>query len=348
MPRPTPALAARCQSDTPTPPYHLRKPAARGTGFVPIASVAVKTGDYYQVLGVERTASADEIQRAYRKLARQHHPDVNKGAAAAEKFKQVAEAYEVLKDPVKRQKYDQFGMQWRDADAGGAGGGVGDWDEWIGRSAKARRPGRAPPGPAPGDFNDLFHDMFGTRGAPFSHEPQAEPAHHGELSVTLLESAKGGTSRVHVRDGRGERTIDVRIPVGVVDGDTIRLAGQGVGGSALRLLVKLAPDPRFKPDGRDLTTELPIAPWEAALGARVRVRTLDGEATVTVPPGTSSGAKLRLRGQGLPGRGSAEPGDLLVILRIVIPKNLTAEERSSYQRLAESSNFDPRSTYDDR
>jgi len=180
-------------------------------------------------------------------------------------------------------------------------------------------------------------------------EPSGD--HEAELAVSLADAAKGATHRLTVREGDGaQRTIDVRIPAGIVDGDIIRLSGQGqsTGRSGsrgdLRLRIKLAPDPRFVVTGRDLATQVPITPWEAALGAKVPVPTVDGQATITVPPGSSSGAKLRLRGQGIPGRGGDSPGDLLVELRIVVPKELSEAEREAYRKLAEMSNFEPRRT----
>lgn len=325
----------------------------------------VKFRDYYQTLGVPRTASAEEIQRAHRKLARELHPDMNKEPRAAERFQQAQEAYEVLKDPKKRARYDQLGENWKLGEEFNDGPESAGSGRKGGRNRRAARQGG--PGPStPEDFSDLYESMFGgggPRGNPFGTggagwaggmgEIGAEPSgdHEAELAVSLADAAKGATHRLTVRESDGsQRTIDVRVPAGMVDGDIIRLSGQGQpsgrNGSRgdLRLRIKLAPDPRFVVTGRDLATQVPITPWEAALGAKVPVPTLDGRATITVPPGSSSGTKLRLRGQGIPSRGDDQPGDLLVELRIVVPKELSEAEREAFRKLAEKSNFDPRRT----
>jgi curved DNA-binding protein len=294
--------------------------------------MATATRDYYETLGVARDASADEIRRAYRKLAREYHPDVNKDAGAEDRFKEISEAYEVLRDPDKRERYDRLGANW------GAGhetagseeafsrGGFGDVHVEFGE----------------GDFGDLFEGLFGGRGrgrraGGFS---MRGADHDAVLELTLEEAAAGGRRRVSLADGR---EFEVEIPAGVRDGQRIRLAGQGGAGTGsgpagdLFLYVRVKPHPRFRREGRDLYADLPVAPWEAALGAEVPVPTLDGTARVRVPGGSSTGRRLRLRGEGMPG------GDLYAVVKVEVPKRLSKEERGLFERLAEVSKFDPRS-----
>jgi curved DNA-binding protein len=275
------------------------------------------TRDYYETLGVGRDASADEIRRAYRRLAREYHPDVNKDPGAEERFKAISEAYEVLRDPEKRERYDR--------------GGAGDFEDVFSRGGF----GDVHVDFGDGDFGDLFEGVFGRRGF-----ARRGADHEAVLELTLEEAAAGGRRRVSLVDGRD---FEVEIPAGVRDGQRIRLAGQGGAGTAsgpsgdLFLHVRIKPHPRFRREGRDLYVDLPVAPWEAALGASVPVPTLDGTARVRVPAGSSSGRKLRLRGQGMPG------GDLYALVKVEVPRRLSKEERKLFERLAEVSKFDPRS-----
>jgi curved DNA-binding protein len=314
--------------------------------------------DFYEILGVSRTATQDEIQRAYRKLARANHPDVNKDPGAEERFKEISEAYDVLSDPETRRRYDAFGADFRripdDVDpdtwnrAAAGAGGRGS------RAGAGRRAGRGPTADTGftagfGDdinLDDLFGGMFGGRaGRGWGPIPGADQEAVIELTV---EEAYRGTRRSVTLEGGGEtRTLEVTIPAGVTSGQRIRLAGQGgrgtEGASAgdLYLIVRIAPHPKYRVEGRDLYVELPLAPWEAALGTTAAVDTPDGEAKVKVPAGTSSGRRLRLRGRGLPNpRG--KPGDLFAEVRIVVPKELSAEERRLFEELAAKSTFDPR------
>ena len=320
--------------------------------------MAVKFRDYYEILGVSRTTPQDDIQKAYRKLARKYHPDVNKDAGAEDKFKELNEAYEVLRDPEKRKKYDQLGANWKAGqeftpppgwdgahfDFGGArggGGGMSDFSDFFeslfGGAGEARG-GRG------------FRGFGGGRAANLRRRGQD---HEAEIELTLSELVQGGTRKIdlaaHVPqpDGRvrmERQSYDVTIPKGIADGSRIRLAGQGSpgigGGEAgdLFLKVRLRSDARFSVEGHHLRTTLPLAPWEAALGAEVRVETLDGKVTVTVPPGSQSGQALRLRGKGLPKR-AGEAGDLFVALKIVVPKSMTPRERELYESLARESAF---------
>ena len=303
--------------------------------------------DFYEVLGVGRDASAEEIQRAYRKLARTYHPDVNKNPEAEEKFKEVSEAYDVLSDPDLRKRYDAFGPDFRRVPEGV------DPQTWA--RARAGTPGQAAPGDervrvdfgdAGIDIDELFESMFGARGRG-RWGPIAGADQEVELPLTVEDAYTGVHQRLSVSGPDGTRSIDVTVPPGVVDGQRIRLAsqgGQGTGGAAagdLYLVVRILPHPRYRVEGRDIYAELPLAPWEAALGASVALDTPGGEAKVRVPAGTSSGRRLRLRGRGMPNT-SGRSGDLYAEVRIVVPKDLTKDERRLFEELAATSTFDPR------
>lgn len=307
--------------------------------------MATATRDFYDVLGVGREASTDEIRRAYRKLARKYHPDVNKEAGAEEQFKEISEAYEVLSDPDKRKQYDRFGPAWRQAAASGGGGpsGFGGFD---GPGFSDIRVEFGEGGDI--DLDDIFGSFFGGRArgrrGGFGSFASRGSDQEATLELTLAEAARGGKRSVRLGDGR---SYEVNVPAGVRSGERIRLAGeggQGAGGGPsgdLFLRVKLKPDRRFRLTGRDLHTEVAVAPWEAVLGATVEVPTLEGSAKVKVPAGSSSGRRLRLRGQGYPD-GKGGKGDLYASVRIVVPKQLTDRERELFQQLAETSRFDAR------
>ncbi|MEA2500293.1 MAG: curved DNA-binding protein [Actinomycetota bacterium] len=334
--------------------------------------------DFYEVLGVPRTANQKEIQRAYRKLARTYHPDVNKDPAAEERFKEVSEAYDMLSDPEMRRRYDTFGRDFRQVPEGmdaetwqRARSGAGR------RQASGQRAGAGRPGQregesvffssdfGDGDFSfgsgdinieDLLGGMFSTRsragagsgpgfGRGFGPTPGADQ--EAELTLSVEEAFAGGRRTVTLSTRGAPRTFEVNIPAGVADGQRIRLAGQGGQGSGgaaagdLYLVVRLAPHPRYRVEGRDITVELRLAPWEAALGASVTVEGPGGEAKLRVPPGTSSGRRLRLKGRGLPNpRG--KPGDLYAEAKIVVPPRLEPKERELFEQLASVSSFDPR------
>ena len=297
--------------------------------------------DFYEVLGVSRSATPEEIQRAYRKLARTYHPDINKDPGADGRFREIAEAYDVLSDPDARKRYDAFGEDFRRVpDDVGAESWVGSrrstgTDSWRTTSA----------GPDGLDLDDLFGSLFGGRARGRGPIPGADS--EAELTLTVEEAFRGGRRSISLSGPDGTRTLDVTVPPGVVDGQRIRLAGQGgqgVGGGQpgdLYLVVRIAPHRRYRLDGRDLAVDLPLAPWEAALGATVTVGTPAGPAAVKVPPGSSSGRRLRLKGRGLPNpRG--EPGDLFAEVRIVVPHKLDDDERRLFEELAKTSGFDPR------
>ncbi len=311
--------------------------------------------DFYEILGVAPNATQDQIQRAYRKLAREYHPDVNSDPAAEEKFKDVSEAYSVLSDPATRKRYDAFGPDFRqvpeDADAetwrrGRARAGAGARRGAGGTRAGAAADGGFGYGGADIDIEDLLGGIFGGRaGRGWGPMPGADQ--EAELPLTVEEAYRGGRKTVTL-GGAGQRTFEVNIPAGVTDGQRIRLAGQGGRGGDggppgdLYFIVRILPHPLYRVQGRDLYVELRLAPWEAALGTSVAVDTPGGEAKVKVPHGTSSGKRLRLRGRGLPHpRGT--PGDLYAEARIMVPPRPSRTERQLFEQLAAASEFDPRS-----
>jgi curved DNA-binding protein len=317
--------------------------------------------DFYEVLGLSRDADQSEIQRAYRKLARTLHPDVNKDPGAEEGFKELSEAYDVLSDPDQRKRYDAFGEDFRrvgpdvDPDAyrrsrayAGAGAGGGRSSGWGGG------------GPSGGfrysgsgddvDLEDLLGGIFGGRGrGRGGWGPVSGSDHETEVEVTVEEAYNGTQRSLSISGPDGPRTIDVNIPAGVVDGQRIRLRGQGGQGSGggdagdLYLVVRIAPHPRYRLEGRDLHMLLPLAPWEAALGSSVDIDTPGGPATVNVPAGTSSHRRLRLKGRGLPNK-RGKPGDLYAEAQIKVPRSPSAEERELFEQLRKVSTFDPRSS----
>jgi len=302
--------------------------------------------DFYEVLGLRREATPDEIQRAYRRLARTYHPDINKNPEAEDRFKEISEAYDVLSDPDLRKRYDAFGHDYHrvpeDVDpetwAGARSGRTGQ------RAGRGERVWFDEGGI---DFEDLFDGMFGARGRRrWGPIPGADQ--EVELELSLEEAYTGVHRWLTISALEGTRSVEVTVPPGVTDGQRIRLVGQGgegTGGAAagdLYLVVRIAPHPRYRVEGRDIHVELPLAPWEAALGATVAVDTPGGEAKVRVPGGTSSGRRLRLRGRGLPSpRG--RNGDLYAEVRVMLPSQLTEEERHLFEQLAATSTFDPRS-----
>jgi curved DNA-binding protein len=298
----------------------------------------VEFKDYYEILGVKPDASATEIKSAYRKLARKYHPDKNKEAGAEDRFKAVNEANEVLKDVEKRRSYDQLraggyrqGEQFRPPPGWqGQSQGFGGGDE--------------------GDFSDFFESLFGQRAAAGQRgQPRPRRGQDVQASVKIdLQTAfDGGKTRLAMRDpSGGERVLEVRIPAGIHPGQVIRLGGQGQSGMAggpngdLLLEVGIHDDARFRLDGRNVVHVLPIAPWEAALGATVPVPTLAGTVDLRIPPGTQSGRKLRLKGRGMPG---AHPGDQLVEMSIRAPAADSDEQKAAYEALRKQfEDFDPR------
>src|SRR5712692_3344480 len=336
--------------------------------------MAVKFRDYYEVLGVSKTATEDEIKQTYRKLARKYHPDVNPGdKSAEEKFKEINEAYEVLSDADKRKKYDRLGQNWKAGEEfrpppnweSGVNVEYGDFGDLFGA-------GRGSSG-----FSDFFESLFGGRrsargGAGFAMRGQDIEA---EIPLTLEEAHRGGTRSITlqsietcpdchgsgIKDGktpcptchgagviRRPKTLEVTIPAGVRDGSVIRLAGQvepggnGAAAGDLFLRVRIQPHRLFTiAGGDDVQVELPVAPWEAALGAKVMVPTLDGTVEMKIPPGAQGGQRLRLRGQGLNRRGGGR-GDEYAKIKIVIPPKLAPKEKELFEKLAAESRFNAR------
>ena len=296
------------------------------------------SSDYYQTLGVPRTATHDEIRKAYKKLARENHPDTKPGdKAAAERFKQASEAYEVLGDKEKRKQYDQYGEAYKYARQGGGPGGPGgagpvDLESVFGQSGV--------------DLGDIFGGVFGGRNSGGPGRRRSPPVQKGEdfqtsILIPFQMAATGGNYDVSInRDGSVE-TLGVKVPAGVQQGDTIRLGQQGSHGSGggpagdLMITVQIAPHPYFRRDGHDVILECPLSVTEALLGTRVDVPTLtEGQVTLTIPAGTSSGSKLRLRGKGFPNRKTGTPGDQYVIAKITVPKTVDAETRELLTQLA--------------
>lgn len=308
--------------------------------------------DYYETLGVQRTASADEIKAAYRKLARRYHPDVSKESDAEERFKQLGEAYEVLKDSEKRAAYDQLGANWK---AGQDFRPPPGWDRQA-RGFRGFGGGGAGAG-GPDAFSDFFSELFGGAarsgagprpGGSRAGAGPVSPPQVQKVSVTLEEAFNGTERQLRLTDsGQGgrSRTLNVRIPAGVIDGQKIRLAGQGAGGGDIHLEVNLAPDPHFRVEGRNVTTDLPVTPWEAALGATVQARTLGGMVDLRVPPGSQSGARMRLKGRGL---GGSNKGDQYCVLKVVLPDATSDRARELYQEMARELAFDPRAAQETR
>jgi len=319
----------------------------------------VQYKDYYETLGVPRTASDAEIKKAFRKLAREFHPDVAKNKKGAEdKFKEVNEAYEVLSDAAKRKKYDELGADWK---SGAEFRPPPGWETFSG--------GRGFRGASPGGqeyefhfggtgFSDFFEQMFGSarrggggfgRSTGFAEEDLTERGRdiEGDIMVTLEEAMRGSVRSVAVRHNSRAETHQVKIPAGVTEGQRLRVAGRGEAGTGgggagdLYLRVRLAKHPDFEVEGHDLIYEAGLAPWEAVLGANISVPTLNGHVNIKIPPGTQSGLKLRVRGRGLP-QHHGENGDLMVVARIEVPAKVTEAERKLWEQLARESKFNPR------
>jgi curved DNA-binding protein len=290
--------------------------------------------DYYEILGVTRGSDAEEMKRAYRKLARKFHPDVSKEKNAEEKFKEVQEAYEVLRDPDKRAAYDQLGRDYRN---GQQFRPPPDWSQRFGTSGGQRFSDL-------NGFSDFFASLFGGAGVggggPGYGGAQAE-ADAGHLDVTVEEAYTGTKRRVTLNENGRQRQVDVQIPAGVTEGQSLRIAGTG-GRTSLIFRIKLRPHHLYEVVGKDVQIELPLAPWEAALGAKVAVPTLGGTVELTVPAGAQSGQKLRLRSRGLPGNPG---GDQLVTIKLVTPAANSKAAKEAYEKMKRDFTFDPRADW---
>ena len=316
--------------------------------------------DYYKILGVPRNATQEQIQRAYRTRARKYHPDINKDKNAEAEFKKVNEANEVLKDPEKRKLYDTYGKDWQN----GAQYQDAQWDQAFKRAQSQsdgtrifRFSNDGNFGEAHG-FSDFFHSLFGENPRQQQWQDFSRPgrSHEADITVTLKDIINGTTKSISLQtyevDTSGQpqprtRTFEVKIPKGVTDGSVIRLPGQGEKGSGggiagdLLLRIHLAPDPRFHVDGHDLTTVVAITPWEAALGTKIKVQTVEGTVSLTIPKHSQNGRKLRIRGKGL-AKKDGQPGDLFVELLVQVPASLSEEEERLFKELAAASKFNPR------
>jgi curved DNA-binding protein len=309
----------------------------------------VEFKDYYKVMGVPRDATEAQIKQAYRKLARKYHPDVSKEKNAETRFKEVGEAYEVLKSPEKRAAYDQLGQGPRPGEDFRPPPDWGSGFEFSGAGAGA---GKA-------DYSDFFESLFGAAGGRRTHRDFGNGRgedHHAKVLLDLEASLHGGsqtfTLRVPEIDPQGrlvskERVLNVQVPKGILPGQTIRLAGQGSSagpaGTAgdLFIEVEFQPHPLYRVDGRDLYLDLPVAPWEAALGATVKAPTPAGPVDLKIPSGSHAGTKLRLKGRGIP---ASPPGDLYVVLQIALPPAADERAKAAYRAMADALPFDPRAS----
>jgi len=325
--------------------------------------------DYYQIIGVDRSATQDEIKRAYRKLARKYHPDVSKEANAEKRFKEVGEAYEVLKDPEKRAAYDQLGANWKagqdfnappdwdagfEFDGGGFTGGGAQYSSFNEADASA--------------YSDFFESLFGQTFRQAGAQAQGYQQrggfhtkgsdHHAKILIDLEDAMHGATRSVSLRvpvvDAGGhvitkERTLKINIPKGIKQGQHIRLSGQGNPGlrqgkaGDLYLEIEFNPHSIYRVEGRDVYLDLPVAPWEAALGANVKAPTPGGVVDLKIKPGSANGSKMRLKGRGIPASSANNSaGDLYVILKVALPAANTNDEKAAYKKMQQSFSFNPR------
>lgn len=324
--------------------------------------------DYYETLGVKRDASPDDISKAYRKLARKYHPDVNKDSGSEERFKQINEAHEVLKDEEKRKRYDALGANWQNGQSFTPPPGYEEMFAGFG-GAGFGHPGGGASFQSGGGFSDFFNSLFGDPAAGgFSQQGfgqqgfgqqsfgrgQDGATHTADVEISLEDALEGAKKQITLQfsePGSSKletKSYQVKIPLGVQDGKVIRLAGQGGKGRGrgkdgdLHLKIHFRKHPLFSVDGYTLRSKIPVSPWEAALGGHIPIKTLDGEVKLRVAPGTQSGQTLRLRGKGLP-KNKNERADLLAEIQVRVPKNLTDEEKELFEKLQSVSSFDPRS-----
>jgi curved DNA-binding protein len=316
----------------------------------------VEFKDYYKTMGVARDATEAQIKQAYRRLARKYHPDVSKEKDAEARFKDLGEAYEVLKSPEKRAAYDQLGQGPRPGEDFRPPPDWGSGFEFSGAGPGA--------GPGDGDFSDFFESLFGgagggggsRRAGGGGHSAAGTLDHHAKIMLDLDASLRGGSRAFSLRvpelDPQGrlvarERVLNVQVPKGILAGQTIRLAGQGAAAGAategkpgdLYIEVEFQPHPLYRVDGRDLYLDLPVAPWEAALGAAVQTPTPGGTVDLKIPAGSHAGTKLRLKGRGIP---AATPGNLYIVLQIALPPADDAKAKAAYRAMGDALPFNPR------
>jgi len=298
--------------------------------------MAVQYKNYYEILGVARTASQDEIRKAYRKLAKKYHPDVSKEKNADARYREINEAHEVLKDPDKRSRYDTLGANWEQgqdftpppgwsggahAESGGEWASFSDFFKTIFGGAGGFRGGDF--GGAGGGFGDIFQ-----------RTPRPPRGSEAELQLSLEDAARGGTHTLTLQSRGQARTINVKLPRGIAEGSKIRLRGKASDGGDLNMTLHLAPHPKFQVDGHNLVRAVKVAPWLAVLGGTISVETLSGHVEVRLPPGIQNGQKLRLKGKGLPKREEENSGDLFVRVEIDTPQRLTARQKELWEELA--------------
>ncbi len=313
--------------------------------------------DFYKTLGVSKNTPQEEIQRSYRKLARKYHPDINKNEGAEEKFKDINEAYEVLKDPEKRKLYDTYGKDWQywaenpdgpRSNDGGFGSSKTYRNAYNFRTNNTSEEGF--------DLNDLFSNLFTKADSVSSHSSsreRKEAKHTAELGISLTDAFYGTTRTLTLQsqnitsDGRvvhSTKNYNVKIPRGVTNGTIIRMPALNAhDGTDLLLKIQIVDHPVFRVDGYDLHTTVSVSPWKAALGSKIAVRTVDGPVNFTIPPNSANRQKFRLRGKGLPKK-QGKPGDIIVELSVIMPKSLSTEEKELFKKLAKISHFDPRKT----
>ena len=317
--------------------------------------------DYYQTLGITRTATPEEVKKAFRKLAREFHPDraptATRKATMEAKFKEINEAYEVLGDPEKRKRYDELGANWDQPQFSRGGGGAGQGPFGGGGGFSQGAPGDFEDSFGGAGFSDFFEQFFGrgsaagARGSHGGHSGPRKPKRpsgdvEADIRITLEEAVKGSHRQISYRrtdpntGEAGIHTYNVRIPAGIREGQKIRLAGQGNGGD-LFLIVRFLQHPEFRREGDDLFYDLELAPWEAVLGATIALQTLDGKVNLKIKPGTQGGQQLRLNGLGLHTEHSTR-GDLHVIVRVQVPEDPSPVERELWEKLANTSRFNPR------
>jgi curved DNA-binding protein len=320
------------------------------------------TEDYYALLGISKSATNDEIRKAYRKAARKFHPDINKDAGAEDKFKEIGEAYEVLKDSKKRKLYDRFGRHWKDAESGGTERGANGFGGFNTSGFDGRNQYHYEQGgfSQSENLDDILSQLFGQAGTVDGDMGYSGWGQHGsqvrnspveyELQVSLEDIYHGAVKHISLptidRGPQGEvqqrnKEVKVTKPKGVTDGSVIRLGSAGPGGGKLHIRLKVQPHKRYSVEGYDLKTIVAVSPWEAMLGSKIPVETMSGSVNLTIPKGAQNGKQLRVKGKGL-AKKNGNAGDLIVILDIRLPRNLGVEEEKLLQALAKESSFDPR------